>query len=70
MDAAVDEQDVKLQRASADLLADLTQSLPLFLWRQSTHGAPRIRRRVRARETDRLVALVHLNHSGKSESLC
>jgi hypothetical protein len=58
MDAPEDDQDVKLQRASHELLADLQTSLDLFLWKITPLGKRRIRRRVRVRETDRLVALV------------
>lgn len=70
MDAAADEQDVTLQRASADLLADLTQSLTPFLWRQSPQGGLRIRKRVRARETDRIVALVYSSKSLNHHTVC
>ena len=58
MDAPEDDQDVKLQRASHELLADLQTSLDPFLWKLTPLGKKRIRRRVRVRETDRLVALV------------
>ena len=61
MDATEDEGDVKLQRASADLLADLQRSLHPFLWQKLPSGAERIRRRVRIRERDRLVALVGIS---------
>lgn len=59
MDAAEDEKDVVLERQSADLLADLERSLRPFLWR-TVRGEQRegIRRRVRVRDTDRLVNLV------------
>jgi hypothetical protein len=58
MDAAEEEQEIRLQRVSADLLADFEQSLKPFLWRTLANGEPRIRRRVQDRETDRLVTLV------------
>ncbi len=58
MDSAEDEQDLKLQRASADLLAELQSALRPFLWKKVPSGGTRIRRRVTARETDRLIALV------------
>jgi hypothetical protein len=58
MDAAEDERDVQLQRASADLLADFTTSLRPFLWRSVPDRPPRIRRKVRVKETERLIALV------------
>lgn len=58
MDAAEEDQDVRLQRASSDLLADLEGSLEPFLWKKSSPDNRRIRRRVRVRETERLIALV------------
>jgi hypothetical protein len=48
-----EDQDIQLQRASSELLVDLQTSLKPFLWRDG-----KIRRRVRAKETDRLVALL------------
>ena len=58
MDAAEDDQDVLLQRTSPELLADLQNSIDPFLWKVSKSGKWQIRRRVRVRETDRLVNLV------------
>ncbi|KAG0649301.1 Tubulin-folding cofactor D [Hyphodiscus hymeniophilus] len=58
MDAPEDDQDVKLQRASHELLADLGASLNPFLWKRTQSGRRKIRRRVRVREADRLVALL------------
>jgi hypothetical protein len=58
MNAPEEDQDVKLQKASAELLADLQLSLPPFLRTTAPSGLKRIRRRVRTRETERLVALV------------
>ncbi|KAH8820117.1 tubulin folding cofactor D C terminal-domain-containing protein [Xylogone sp. PMI_703] len=58
MDAAEEDQDVKLQRASAELIADLHRSLQPFLWKTTTDGKLHIRRRVRSREADRLIALL------------
>lgn len=58
MDAAEDDQDVKLQRASADLLADFQNSLNPFLWKTTKSGKTRIRDRVRVRDTARLVNLL------------
>jgi hypothetical protein len=58
MDAAEEEQEILLQRVSADLIADFERSLKPFLWRILSNGESRIRRRVRDRETDRLAALV------------
>jgi hypothetical protein len=59
MDAAEVEQDVQLQRTSPELLADFQQSLKPFLWKTTKSGKTQIRRRVRTREADRLVYLVH-----------
>jgi hypothetical protein len=64
MDAAEDEKDVQLQRQSAELLADLESSIRPFLWRvvrgEQCDG---IRRKVRIRDTDRLVNLVSLYYA-------
>lgn len=57
MDVAEEERDVQLQRASADLISDFKTSLHPFL-RSNKDGKQRVRRRVRALETDRLIALV------------
>ncbi|TAQ85333.1 hypothetical protein B7494_g6343 [Chlorociboria aeruginascens] len=58
MDAPDDDGDLRLQRVSADLLDDLQRSLHPFLWKKTTSGKTRIRQRVRARETDRLISLL------------
>ncbi|KAE8442213.1 hypothetical protein EG329_003742 [Mollisiaceae sp. DMI_Dod_QoI] len=58
MDAAEDDQDVKLERASADLLADFQSSLQPFLWKNTKSGRKQIRNRVRVRDTARLVNLL------------
>jgi len=60
MDAPEDEQDVKLQRKAADFIADLSKSLHPFLWKTTKSGKEGIRRRVRVRDTDRLVNLVRI----------
>ncbi|KAG9241211.1 tubulin folding cofactor D C terminal-domain-containing protein [Calycina marina] len=58
-----EDADLQVQRASPDLIVDLHISLEPFLWRTDT-AAPagvrtrRVRRRVRAREADRIVALL------------
>lgn len=59
MDAPLD-RDIKLQKASADLLADLHRSLPDFLRkaRKPSERSGRVRTRVRERETVRLINLV------------
>ncbi|KAI9777363.1 MAG: hypothetical protein M1835_005261, partial [Candelina submexicana] len=63
MDAS-DDSDVKLQRASADLLADFQRSLPKFLWHapksiDSSSRTP-VRRRVGCKDVDSLVGLIKL----------
>jgi tubulin-specific chaperone D len=58
METAGEEQEIRLQRASADLLADLERSLRPFLWRTPANGESRIRRKVRFREIRRLLTLV------------
>jgi len=60
---APEDADLQVQRASPDLIADLHASLEPFLWsiQDSEHATGkqrRIRRRVKARDTDRIVALV------------
>lgn len=60
MDVAEEDKDLYLQRASSDLLADLERSLPGFLWKTTGSSKTRIRRRVRARDCERLVSLVSL----------
>lgn len=54
MDAAEADLDVKLQRISADLIADLDASLPLFLRQADGQGGSRVRSWVRSQETFRL----------------
>jgi hypothetical protein len=61
MDAADEDKDVQLQKQSSQLLADFETSLPRFLWknlRNEEGHSRRIRRRVRRRDTDRLISLV------------
>lgn len=58
MDAPDEEQDVKLQRYSPELLADFESSLQPFLWRKLPDGGLKIRKKVRTRDTDRLIGLV------------
>lgn len=57
-DASEEDRDVQLQRASADLIADFGASLEPFLYRTNEDGTKKIRRRVRTRETERLIGLV------------
>jgi len=58
MDAPEEDSDIKLQKVSSDLIADFDRSLVPFL-RKHDHASGRalVRSRVRARETDRLVAV-------------
>ena len=68
MDTTGDE-DLKLQRASADLIAELQSALPHFLFKDvpaqsedsSTDGR-RVRRLVRETKTDQLIKLVGTFH--------
>ncbi|KAF4622753.1 hypothetical protein G7Y89_g14271 [Cudoniella acicularis] len=46
MDASEVDRDVLLQKSSAELLADLENSLHPFLWKTPALGMPRIRRRL------------------------
>lgn len=60
MDAAND-REVKLQRASGDLLAEFSIKLPLLLWKTRTQNGQNIRvarRRTPAAKTEKLVGLV------------
>ncbi len=52
------ENDVKLTRLSDDFIEDFENSLAGFLYVVDKNGATKIRRKVRTRETDRLVNLV------------
>lgn len=58
MDAAED-RDVKLQRASGDLVSEFSAKLPLLLWRAQTRTPPRTPRKwAQATKTEKLVSLV------------
>lgn len=54
MDAFDDEGDIKLQKESADLIADLDQALPKLLRKPDGHGGYRLRSRVRTVEKHRI----------------
>jgi hypothetical protein len=61
MEGNDDDEDVKLARASAGLLADLELSLPKILWKkpaenQTAHG--RVHSRVRQKDLDYIINLV------------
>ena len=58
MDAPEDDLDIKLQKASADLISDFDKSLPPFLRRPDGAGGTVVRSRVRTHETQRLVSTV------------
>lgn len=60
MDAA-DDREVKLQRASGDLVKEFSEKLPSLLWktRAAEQGEVRVPRRwTHAAKTERLVSLV------------
>ena len=64
MDAPEEDLDIKLQKISADLIADLDKSLGPFLrtpkqQQQQHDGKKPVRSRVRTRETERLISTVH-----------
>ena len=66
MDTTGDE-DLKLQRASADLIAELQRSLPRFLYKSipagsGSAGSSRVRGLVRETKTDQLIKLVGSSH--------
>ncbi|KAK4099368.1 hypothetical protein N658DRAFT_430041 [Parathielavia hyrcaniae] len=56
MDAPEEDLDIKLQRISADLIAEFDKSLGPFLRKQDGAGRSAVRSRVRTRETERLVS--------------
>jgi tubulin-specific chaperone D len=58
MDLGDLERDEKLYRTSPELLLDFKRSLGPFLWATSKSGKQQLRRRVRVKDTDRLVGLV------------
>jgi hypothetical protein len=57
---AVEDKDIKLQRASGDLVREFSEKLPSLLWKPQTEkGDTRIPRRwTQAVKTERLVGLV------------
>ncbi|KXS97845.1 hypothetical protein AC578_7635 [Pseudocercospora eumusae] len=59
MENADEEDDVKLVKASAGLLADLENELPKLLWKRCTQGKPRqAHTKVKTRDLDRIVNLI------------
>lgn len=56
-----EDEDIRLQRASAALLEDLRTLIPNLLWRppRRDNGPRQIHRRVRERDMYRIVNLVH-----------
>ncbi|KAK4125491.1 hypothetical protein N657DRAFT_631786 [Parathielavia appendiculata] len=56
MDASEEDLDIKLQKVSADLIADFDKSLGPFLRKQDGAGRSAVRSRVRSRETERLIS--------------
>lgn len=76
MDTTGDE-DLKLQRASVDLIAELQRSLPHFLYKclstQSRHSPTAnspVRRLVRETKTDQLIKLVGSSHKSAVSMTC
>jgi tubulin-specific chaperone D len=60
MDAPEDEIDIKLQKISADLIADFERSLALLLYKKGSSGtrsAHTLRTHVRTRDLARLSAV-------------
>lgn len=56
-----DELDVKLQRVSADLIADLNSSLRPLIWKVTAAGIYVLRSEVRERDLSRLLNMVETN---------
>ena len=63
MDAKDEEGDIKLQKESAELLAELERFLPTFLQKPDGHGGTRLRTRVRSWDTDRSIYRVGVRSS-------
>lgn len=63
MDAPEEDQDIKLQRISSDLIEDFDRSLLPYLRKSDGSGGTTVRRRVRSRETGRLVSTVCMVHN-------
>lgn len=61
MDAAEEDEDLKLVQASSGLLSDLEACLPKVLWRPSKAGATykRVHKQVRQRDLDYVLKLVY-----------
>lgn len=57
---AIEDKEVKLQRASGDLVTEFSEKLPSLLWKPRTEkGHARVPRRwTQAAKTERLVGLV------------
>ncbi|KAF2083171.1 hypothetical protein K490DRAFT_52336 [Saccharata proteae CBS 121410] len=55
---ALDDEDIRLQRASAGLVADLQSSLGRILWKSSSTGNRQLHRGARPRDLDRVISLV------------
>lgn len=68
MDAHDDEGDIKLQKESADLIADLDRALPKFLRKPDGHGGHRLRSRVRVIEKHRIDSAVRTLARLKSQA--
>lgn len=62
MESPEDEEDVKLVKASAGLLADLEATLPRLLWkrRKSENAARRVHTQVKQRDLDYVIRLVSM----------
>ncbi|TPX12013.1 uncharacterized protein E0L32_007316 [Thyridium curvatum] len=58
MDAPEHDPDIKLQKSSADYIADFDRSLLPLIKRHDANGTTSLRSRVRSRETARLAVLV------------
>ncbi|KAK8212148.1 tubulin folding cofactor D C terminal-domain-containing protein [Phyllosticta capitalensis] len=54
----IDDEDIKLQRASAGLLSDLQSSLGTLLWKTDQTGNRRVHRAVRQLELNRITSLI------------
>lgn len=56
---AVEDRDLKLQRASSDLVTEFSEKLPLLLWRSRNGASPGTPRKwAQVPKTEKLVSLV------------
>lgn len=67
MEATDDDEDLKLVKASAGLLADLEQNIPKLFWKRTKSGQnrKRVHTCVKKRDLDTVVGLVWEQRSSR-----